>query len=76
MVYEIQEYTICDGWVNTWTTWSKPDASDEHPETFTSQKKAQEALNDFFAEVNESVENGNMEGSYDPDNFRIKRIKA
>jgi hypothetical protein len=74
MAYEIQEYTFCEGWVNTWSTWEKPDGSDEHPETFTTEKEAQEALDDFLAEVNESVENGEMEFGYDPEDFRIEEV--
>lgn len=71
MTFEIQHFTLCDGWINTW--------SDDHghPIPFTTEKEAQQALNEFFDELQESVERGDMDkhSMYDQDVFRIVPIR-
>lgn len=69
--YEVQIFTVCDGWVNTWTV-------DEVPETFATRAEAQAALDEFLAEIQDEIEAGQRapDEGYDPDDFRIEAIIA
>jgi hypothetical protein len=76
MTYEVQHFTLCDGWVNTWFAYAE-DGSCE-PETFATEAEAQAALDEFFAEIEEEIaagERGADEG-YEPDEFRIVEVGA
>jgi hypothetical protein len=59
-MYEVQTYTIVDGWVNTWKI-------DDHPMYFMSISAAFQELADFWA----GLEWSNMHHEYDPDEYRI-----
>ena len=67
--YEVQIFTVCDGWVNTWTV-------DEVLETFATRAEAQAALDEFLAEIQEEIEAGQRapEEGYDPEEFRIAAV--
>lgn len=71
LVFEIQHFTICDGWVNTWTVHRKDGTSE--PECFTSKIEAQAALDEFLAEIAEEIDLGirDPEQGYDAQDFRI-----
>ena len=58
-MYEIQTFTLCDGWVNTWHTNGKPTV-------FKSFGEALDELDEHLADL----EYANMEE--DRNNFRIK----
>ena len=72
--FEIQTYTLCDGWTNTWLV-SEGD-SDPVPEVFSSRQAAQAELDDFLAEIKEEISYGerNPEDGYDASEFRIVEI--
>lgn len=62
--YEVQEYTLCDGWVNNW--------SDESgPTQFNSEYEARACLDEFFNDEAEAVAQGYIEDMPDADQFRI-----
>lgn len=65
-MYEIQTYTICDGWVNTWH-----DTQDGNytPTVFKSFGEALEALDEHL----EDLESANM--AEDRDTYRIKFLE-
>jgi len=69
--YEVQTYTICDGWVNTWII-EYHDGTSEF-ETFASREDAQAALDEFLAEIAEEIALGMREADegYDRDDFRV-----
>ena len=73
MAYEVQTYTICDGWINT---WSIEDENGTRPETFNTQKEAQTALKEFFADLQAEIDAGEraQDEGYDPDDYRIEKI--
>ena len=73
-IYEVQEYTLCDGWINTWTTYD--DDGNEVPSQFTSEQGAKEELEDFFYQCREAVEDGNMEDVPDREDFRVVKVEA
>jgi|AntRauTorcE11898_2_1112593.scaffolds.fasta_scaffold139815_2 hypothetical protein len=76
MTYEIQHYTICDGWVNTWSI-EHHDGRVE-PETFDSYEDAAAALDEFFAEIVDEIVTGQRQPDegYDRDEFRIVKAGA
>ena len=58
--YEVQQYTIVDGWINTWTV-------DDEPEYFSSADEARKEIDEFLSDTDE------LDGvsSYDPADFRV-----
>ena len=57
MKYEIQHLTLCDDWVNTWTTYDQDE--NEIPTIFDSYQDAQNALSDFLKEELREYQDGN-----------------
>lgn len=58
-MWEVQTNTLCQGWINTWTSSERVgDKVVETPWVFKTRKEAQKSLNDFFAEVDEAVADG------------------
>lgn len=72
--YEIQTFTLCDGWINTWFIIDKDNS--ETPETFASEAEAQQALDEFLREIQEEIDAGHRlpDEGYSPDDFRIAAI--
>jgi hypothetical protein len=68
-MFEIQEYTLCDGWINT---WSEDDGS---PVRFSSLAEAEKELQDFIFDQNEAVFMGCMAECYDIDDYRIVPVE-
>jgi len=71
MRYEIQHYTLCDGWINTWTIEQD---GDYEPEYFDSREDAEMALQDFLNDEHEAYQQGWIESRYGADEFRIVEI--
>lgn len=71
MTYEVQQYTFCDGWVNTWQLHHE-DGTIE-PETFATHQDAKAALDEFFAEIADEIAAGQRpaDNGYDREDFRI-----
>ena len=63
--YEIQHFTICDGWINAWTV-------DGKPEYFESYKQAEKYLKEDVDEWNSQCEKG---CEYEYDEYRIMEVK-
>ena len=74
MSYEVQQFTLCDGWTNTWTVLLEDGSS--VPETFATRAEAKAALAEFLADIADAVAAGDMEpdGGYCAAEFRI--VKA
>jgi len=72
MKYEIQHFTLCDGWVNTWTITDEDGSSE--PEYFETKEQAISALADFIDEENREYLSGNIETPYDIQEFRIEGV--
>ena len=69
MKYEILTYTLFDGWNNCWTDTDVYGV--ENPTTFTSRKQAEKELKEFFDDIKDAVERGDMEEEYSSDDYRI-----
>lgn len=72
--YEIQTFTLCGGWTNTWFITDKDNA--ETPETFATEAEAQQALDEFLKEIQDEIDAGHRlpDEGYSPDDFRIAAI--
>jgi hypothetical protein len=66
--FEVQEYTLCDGWVNTWS-------DDEGATTFNSEAEAQDELDEYLRDMLQEVEAGNMADAPDREEFRIVEVE-
>jgi len=70
--YEVQHYTLCDGWINTWSDYDED--GNETPSTYDSFEDALNELDSFLDDEQEAFEEGNIESPYDRDEFRIAEI--
>jgi hypothetical protein len=70
--FEVQTHTICDGWVNTWTTTD--DSGQELPEYFDSFEDAHNEIEDFIISTEEAYLFGYMEDRYFHDDFKIVEV--
>ena len=72
--FEIQHFTLCDGWINTWTITNED--GQDMPEYFDSYKDAEEDLMQFLMDEDEAYANGYIESRYKSDEFRIVEVQA
>jgi len=72
-LFEVQTFTLCDGWANCWLI---TDENGEQPETFKTEAEAQAEIDDFFEEVESQIANKERdpEDGYDRDEYRIVEI--
>lgn len=70
--YEVQHYTLCDGWINTWSDYDED--GNETPSTYDSFEDALNELDSFLDDEQEAFEEGNIESPYDREEFRIVEI--
>jgi hypothetical protein len=66
--FEIQHYTVLEGWINTWY------AQEGIPTYFSSIAAAEDELREFFLELEDEVEAGAIE-PYNEAEFRIVSIR-
>ena len=71
--YEVQHFTLCDGWVNTWSDYDED--GNETPSTYDSFEDALNELDSFLDDEQEAFEEGNIESPYDRDEFRIAEVE-
>lgn len=71
--FEIQHFTLCDGWINTWTITNEQ--GKDVPEYFDSLEDARFELDTFLADEDEAYFNGYIESRYTRDEFRIVEVK-
>jgi hypothetical protein len=71
MIYEVQHYTLCDSWINTWT--DTIDGKDV-PSVFNSFEEALACLDEFLADTLDEFNEGNLSDTYDRNDFRIVKI--
>ena len=66
-IYEVQHFTLCDGWINTWSDISED--GDETPSLFETEEEALHALNDL-------QEDSRVYGmDFDREQYRIVKVK-
>jgi len=71
IAFEVQTFTLCDGWINCWTV-------DEQPQIFDTEAEAQEALDEFFANIAADMESGERapDEGYNHEELRIVEIRG
>ena len=75
--YEILTYSLCDGWTNTWTTWS-----DENPEEvvemFETRAEAEKAIAEEIKDISDAIDNGDMspDSRLVRNDFKIRKIQT
>ena len=75
MRYEVQTYTLCDGWVNTWRI-EYLDGKVEY-ETFANSAEARAALDEFFDNLWDEITAGQMHPeAFDTDRYRVAKVGA
>lgn len=70
MKFEVQQYTLCEGWVNT---WSIEEEGVTTPQLFDSKAEAQAEIDEFLREIAEEIEYGERDpdNGYDAEDFRV-----
>ena len=69
MTYEVQTYTLCDGWINTWTE------DGNILVTFETLEDAQKELEGYLEDLAHFVQIGHLQ-DHNPEDYRIKEITA
>jgi hypothetical protein len=70
MRYEVQHYTIHDGWRND---WFYDEGNGLRAETFGTLEESWEALDEFFADLAEDIAAGHCP-SCSRDEFRVREV--
>jgi len=70
--YEVQENTICDGWVNTWHEYD--DDNNQTPLMFDSYGEAFEELQGNIYDMHKAWNMGDISIKEDIANFRIVEV--
>lgn len=69
MRYEVQHYTLLDGWINTWL-YDDGDGTFRR-ETFATREEAGAALAEHLQDLDEEFRAGHC-GAYSADEFRVR----
>ena len=67
MKYEVQIYTLCDGFINAWSD------DDEGPVQFDTQAQAQAALEEHLQDLAYAAEH-NFLADFNPQDYRTKEV--
>ena len=69
-MYQIETFTLCDGWVNTWQD------DNGTPIVFTTEVAALAELNEFLHDVESAYINGDIATPYDACEYRVSKLGA
>ena len=74
MKYEVQTYTLCQGWINCWQVIDAQ--GNETKQVFDTEEEAKAELEEFLADIAAEIFHGEREPDegYDPEDFRIVPI--
>lgn len=67
--YEVQHYTLCQGWINTWHEYD--DDNNEIPIVFDTYEDAAEELSQHLHDCDMAYKRCDIESPYHPSEFRI-----
>jgi len=73
MAYEVQTYTICQGWINC---WSIDGNGVSKPQIFETRADAQAEIDAFMADIQAQIDSGEraLDEGYDLEDYRIVEI--
>lgn len=66
--YAVHTWTICDGWINTWTETIE---GKEHPQTFPSIEEARAEITQHIRDSLYSYRKGYLESPYSSEEYRV-----
>jgi hypothetical protein len=70
--YEVQHYTLCDGWINTWTIYDEN--NNEVADVYDTYEDAQKALDYFLDQEHKAYKRKEIDSMYEADEFRIEEV--
>lgn len=68
-MYEVQHFTLCDGWINTWTNID--DDGNDTPSVYETEEAAKKALDEYLFDTFIAYMNGDLAEPYNHNEFRI-----
>lgn len=73
MAWEVQQQTLCQGWVNT---WSEEVDGESRPLRYDSKVEAETDLFAFIIEIDLEIAAGERDpdNGYDPEDFRVIEV--
>ena len=78
--YEVQTWTLCDGWINTWSISEEVGVNifTDVPETFATKEDAQQALDEFLSDIQSEIDAGQRaaDEGYQVEDFRIEEVQS
>ena len=72
--WEVQTYTLCDGWVNCWTV--SEGNEDPKPHVFATRDEAAKELREHIADSILAAQDGDLEEAYHLDEFQIVFVEG
>lgn len=65
--YEIQTYTLCEGWVNSWTD------ENETPVVFDTLEQAEAELSEYLADLQQALDAKDL-AEFNPSDYRVVAV--
>ena len=77
MKWEVQQYTLCDGWTNTWFTVDER-TGQEKPLIFETEQDAQREIYEFLGDIEDGIKTGDRgeDEGYGQDEFLIVEVTS
>lgn len=72
VMYEVEHFTLCQGWTNCWTTYDE--YGNGHPTRFQTKQEAQADLREFLADTMEAFQKGHLDSPEQYDQYRISAV--
>jgi hypothetical protein len=66
--YEVQTFTLCDGFVNTWSD------NDDTPVTFETKAEAEAELAAHLEDLEDAFKHGDLSDTPNPDDYQVARV--
>jgi hypothetical protein len=67
-MFEVQHYTLCDGWVNTWLD------CEDNPIRYRTYAEARRDLDKFLDDTQADYEDGHLYSPEDSEDYRIVSV--
>jgi hypothetical protein len=69
-MFEVQTYTICDGWVNCWTV-------DDEPQYYDTREEAEAEIAEFLDDIATEIQLGvrKADEGYSEEDYRVVEVK-
>jgi len=72
--YHVEHRTICQGWINCWTSYDQ--YGNPSPTLFDTREQAKEELSEYLAESMYYFQTGTLESPESRDNYRISAVEV